>query len=72
MKNYQIEVLFDLLNTKDSKNHFFDLQLLIKHPKYSEIGMLDKFDKNIYKSISIDSKNNEDSDQLKTLLCCQM
>jgi len=46
--------------------------LLIKHPKYSEIGMLDKFDKNIYKSISIDSKNNEDSNQLKTLLCCQM
>jgi len=46
--------------------------LLIKHPKYSEIGMLDKFDKNIYKSISIDSKNNEDSNQLKILLCCQM
>ena len=51
-KIYQIEILFDLINTMDLMNHFEDHRLLIMNQEYSEIYMLDKFDNSIYTSIS--------------------
>ena len=51
-KIYQIEILFDLINTMDSMNHFEDHRLLIMNQEHSEIYMLDKFDNSIYTPIS--------------------